>query len=724
MNKPAPPPAFFLGKSPAHERWLITAFVVACLLPFLNKAVHIDDPLFVWTAKWIQQHPGDFFGATVNWFGVATPMSAANFNPPGISYLLAAVGAAFGWSEWVLHGALLLVAVGAALGVYSLARQWCSQPLWATLITIVTPVFFVSATTLMSDLLMFALWIWAVALWERGVIDRSFSCLFLAGLLMGAAILTKYSAVTLLPVLFLLGVLRIRRWGVWLVALAVPLVLLGVYEYWTARLYQRGLFSLAREYAAANTAIFEGGLVSKYVVAAVFVGGCLLPVLCYGPILWRGRRPVLTFLICFGLVWGCLSTFEKIGAMVLLGQSRGGEVFQIALLATAGIHVLVLTVMEWWQRRDAVTAVLAVWVLGGLLFATVLNWTISARSLLPIAPAVAILLLRRLERISPPGGSWLRVGLPLVPALLVTLAVAIADASLANSARTAAREMVSQYAAADRQVWFQGHWGFQYYMQDLGAMPVDFQRSIMRRGDALIVPANASNTTFPPAEAVATTAIHEFPTWRWFSTMRLGGTGFYAADWGPLPFGFITNSIERYYVFRLAQDIRYQAPPAPQQNLTARPGSVIPDNAGQSLDTNRLSALKLATVAMQLEKEAKPEQAVARYREALQYAPDDPLLLNNLAWLLATHSDERVRDAAPAIQYAERACQVTDNGQAFLLGTLAAAYAEAGRFADAVATAQRAIELATAAGQNQIAARNAELLELYRAGKPYHEPAK
>jgi hypothetical protein len=75
------------------------------------------------------------------------------------------------------------------------------------------------------------------------------------------------------------------------------------------------------------------------------------------------------------------------------------------------------------------------------------------------------------------------------------------------------------------------------------------------------------------------------------------------------------------------------------------------------------------------------------------------------------------------VTLAERACQLTGNRQPFLLGTLAAAYAEAGRFPDAVATAQRAIDLATAAGQPDIAARNRELLELYRAGQPYHEPA-
>jgi hypothetical protein len=55
------------------------------------------------------------------------------------------------------------------------------------------------------------------------------------------------------------------------------------------------------------------------------------------------------------------------------------------------------------------------------------------------------------------------------------------------------------------------------------------------------------------------------------------------------------------------------------------------------------------------------------------------------------------------------------------MGTLAAAYAEAGRFSDAVATAEKAANLAAAAGNSRFANINTQLMQLYRAGKPYHE---
>jgi Flp pilus assembly protein TadD len=113
--------------------------------------------------------------------------------------------------------------------------------------------------------------------------------------------------------------------------------------------------------------------------------------------------------------------------------------------------------------------------------------------------------------------------------------------------------------------------------------------------------------------------------------------------------------------------------------------------------------------------------AIGHYREALRLRPDWPEALNNLAWLLATHSQAEWRNGAEAVRLAERACALTGYQKAMFVGTLAAACAEAGRFAEAVKTAERAHALATAANENDLADTNQKLLERYRQGKPYHE---
>ena len=115
--------------------------------------------------------------------------------------------------------------------------------------------------------------------------------------------------------------------------------------------------------------------------------------------------------------------------------------------------------------------------------------------------------------------------------------------------------------------------------------------------------------------------------------------------------------------------------------------------------------------------QAKDAAAIAHYETAMRMKPDSPEVLNDFAWLLATTLDARLRDGPRATTLAEQACRLTDFKQPALLGTLAAAYAEAGRFADAEKTAEKAVALATAENNPDLAIRNRELLELYRAGK-------
>ncbi len=120
-------------------------------------------------------------------------------------------------------------------------------------------------------------------------------------------------------------------------------------------------------------------------------------------------------------------------------------------------------------------------------------------------------------------------------------------------------------------------------------------------------------------------------------------------------------------------------------------------------------------------KQGKFQNAAGHYLEALRLKPDAPEVLNNLAWLLATCPDASVRDGTQAVKYAERACELTHYSVTPIVGTLAAAYAEAGRFDEAMATAQKACALAAAAGDQGLLKKNEELLERYRKHQPYHE---
>jgi tetratricopeptide (TPR) repeat protein len=113
--------------------------------------------------------------------------------------------------------------------------------------------------------------------------------------------------------------------------------------------------------------------------------------------------------------------------------------------------------------------------------------------------------------------------------------------------------------------------------------------------------------------------------------------------------------------------------------------------------------------------------AEREYRDCLGRNPADVEALNRLAWLLATQPAPELRNGTNAVALAERARDLTRGTDARILATLDAAFAEAGRFADAVSAVKRTSAAATAQGQTNLVAAAAGRLKLYEAGKPFRE---
>jgi tetratricopeptide (TPR) repeat protein len=114
------------------------------------------------------------------------------------------------------------------------------------------------------------------------------------------------------------------------------------------------------------------------------------------------------------------------------------------------------------------------------------------------------------------------------------------------------------------------------------------------------------------------------------------------------------------------------------------------------------------------------DEAIAHFQRALQITPDSAEARNNLAWVLATCPQASLRNGNKAVELAQRANQLAGDGNPAVLGTLAAAYAEAGRFPEAVATAQRALQLAGTQSNTALADALRSQMKLYQAGSPFH----
>jgi tetratricopeptide (TPR) repeat protein len=110
-------------------------------------------------------------------------------------------------------------------------------------------------------------------------------------------------------------------------------------------------------------------------------------------------------------------------------------------------------------------------------------------------------------------------------------------------------------------------------------------------------------------------------------------------------------------------------------------------------------------------------KALADYDRATELNPESAVNQNQVAWLLSTASDDKVRDGKRALEAAKKACELTDHKNGGFLDTLAAAYAELGQFDKAVEWQERALKAGDLPIQDRAAAR--QRLLLYKQKKPY-----
>jgi hypothetical protein len=435
----------------------VIALVVAVLsAPFLAKPVHLDDPLFLWGAKQVLRNPVDFFGFDVRWYETEQPMNRVTMNPPLTFYLWAIPELAArklgwnrsngltpgsGWSdssrrnEIIFHLVGLAPSIACALGVAALARTERVDGLTAGLIAVATPTFLVAATTLMSDMTMTAFWIWSIVLLRRSFDRDSWPWAVAAGLLGGAAFLSKFFGLSLVGLFAfdaLLAMLdrrlglrgfevgspnvgqgnrSIRRdWGFrslivsTIIAVSIVIMVVVAYERHTSSRYGEGHFWLASRYAVEIRRGQTITVADSLMTTALFAGGCMAPAIWFAP---RLRPPggVRTIAGLFAFA-APVAWLAGLGRITNPGDGSIGDIHSIAFLhavvflATAGLIALLVvdeTILALRTSRFRPLFAPAA-LIGVLYFGGVVNWTVNGRSLLPAAPMLGVLLARRLAR--------------------------------------------------------------------------------------------------------------------------------------------------------------------------------------------------------------------------------------------------------------------------------------------------------------------------------------
>jgi hypothetical protein len=530
---------------------------LALLLPFTTKPAHIDDPVYLWTARQIVAHPLDFYGFKVNWEGHDVLVSSFCENPPAVAYFLAAVSPLTRWSETGFHVAFLPFALLSVVGMYQLAGRFCRCRGVVTLMLIVCPAFAVSSTTLMCEPPLLCLWIWSVWVWIAGT-DRRPALLPVAAVLAAAAMLTKYSAISLLPLMVLYaalspGNMRLRIQQA--LSLLIPVAAVTAYELLTARLYGTGALGGASKYVSAVDVYQHIPMNDRAFNTLTFVGGCAAPVaLAAIPLFGRWFAWSLVALVVVATLaapwsrdvpsaWegasGIATYVKPLGFFVQESLMTAGGVLVGALVYAAGRRAYKLR-----QWRDELF--LAAWVLGVFFFCAVLNWSINVRSILPMLPAACLLLGRAIDVRPFWPGRWIAGS--AVAGAGISLLVSQADFQQAATARVAAEQLT---AGKTPPVYFCGHWGFQYYMQQHGGQVIDEIHPQVHTGDRIIYCESGMGGT-PNSTGLDLLGIQRFGSNQWAATqVPAYGGGFYCSLGHELPYVFGNVPTETFKIMRV-----------------------------------------------------------------------------------------------------------------------------------------------------------------------------
>ena len=378
---------------------------------------------------------------------------------------------------------------------------------------------------------------------------------------MAAAALTKYFAISLIPMLGVYAILY-RRKPVWQLAwLLIPVAILTGYQFATWKMYGAGITVRCGVFCVGDCGDGRTGdapadetVGSKLLVALSFAGGSFLPVLFFARRLLPTKG--LAAAVNVGLVIGVWARYFCSPKMLIeLHEAvpfTALSAAQFGLFTVCGALIMWLAIRDFARNQTADACLLVLWVLGTVGFTGFVNWTCNVRSLLPMAPAFGILVVRRMEERpkEEPAGFGRRWA--LAPALAAAAMVAWADLCLADSARIAASRLAESLKPEPGPHWFQGHWGFQYYMRARGGREFDTQNPQVRPGEVMVIPYANTDVVFYSRDFMDSVRELELPACRWLATMQgQVGAGFYSGFWGPMPFVFGPTSLEKYEIVRL-----------------------------------------------------------------------------------------------------------------------------------------------------------------------------
>jgi len=439
---------------------LLAAIVLVCVVPFVSRAVYLDEHIYLQIARSAQTNwmfPQD---TPETFFGIVVPNFAAHTHPPVGEYFLALLYSAMGsFREVPFRLAFSVFSIAAVLAFYNLARRFTPHPFLVALMLAFSPAFFVYSPTLMMDIPMLAFLLVGFALYF-GYAQGRRAHLPLASLCFILAVGTGYTALVPLGCFFL-GLIAAHRPFKELAAVAAAPAALAVWL--VAMTIHFGEFPLAR-----TVGYFEmhGSHVRNVLATLSFLGSVAMFPWIVGAKRWIAIGGVaLAFLLTLFVSWDLLG--YRLWYIALASSG-----FAVLAAFAAGAKRLVSA------GKNHGEAFLMLWFPAVLIFFIVVGDMINARYILLAVPPLYLVIF----------GEASERGLiaMLIPTAILSFVLAYADFVFVNSYRDWVHSTVTPLQQQGFRVWSGAESGLRFYLEQTGSQELAAKDSRPQPGDLIV----------------------------------------------------------------------------------------------------------------------------------------------------------------------------------------------------------------------------------------------
>lgn len=475
-----------LISSHKKELFILWLWLFVSLFNF-TKAVHIDDAQYLEVARHITLDPLHPLSGLMNWFDSFEPIHQLLIHPPLIPYMYAGIIGIFGESELAFHLFFSIFTLASIILFYAIAREFSPSYAYLSTVMFFMGPAFLPSQNLMMDVPILSVWLFFFYLLFYAFKKKTpLRYLVLASITIGGATLVKYSGLTLMGVLFIYLFLTRRLKYAW-----IMIIPLGIVIFWAVfNLFDYGgihilEMSERKSFAIANILDRSRGWILDL--------GAILPfTFVFIPFLlkryrWVGLLGSVLVAVWYAFTYGYFSNQKgEIFFLRILFFANGMLVLWLVLMM--GIEYFLRLIMDKHTSEYVRHVILWIWFVGISIYMIVFLSIMAVRHILPVLPALFFLfgayVFPKVKKNLLIYGCIVNCGLGII--------LATSDWVFADVYRQYA-PIVSAYVRRmpgdnNRQYYFGGHWGWQWYAQKEGFVQYDKWDSQFKDGDILVMP--------------------------------------------------------------------------------------------------------------------------------------------------------------------------------------------------------------------------------------------